>query len=199
MHDLRQSDMATVAAPDRLDVGELENRGFTVIRSGFPPALLEQLVALLDADVELQLSRHRRDAAAAAAAGTAAAGGESQLPPAPAVFSMRHPMRDLAAAELMAKVLASGRGLAVAEAALKSRRTQLRLLEQVLIRTEPSDGARLSALARPMPSLILVRLHNSQSPAPCLAAGAPGPTAWHLDYVFLREHFEASPVQCYCA
>jgi hypothetical protein len=106
--------------PIELNSAELEHRGFTVVRNAMPAALVAQLRAYLDDSAVLQQERLRAE-------------GETDLPH---LYQMRHGLcggqnlgRD---AKLMARVLATGPGLAIACAALKARDIrELRMLEQV--------------------------------------------------------------------
>lgn len=94
---------------------------------------------------------------------------DSLLPPispktekdAPRLHTLRHPIPGA----IMADIVANPRLIELAQESLYS--DDLRLLEQVLIRTDPVESE------------------------------TPGATGWHLDMTFLPEHYDARPRQTY--
>jgi ectoine hydroxylase-related dioxygenase (phytanoyl-CoA dioxygenase family) len=110
---------------------------------------------IMDPDTMTRLKRHM----------------DGLMPPVPAreatgverTHWLRHPIPG----EIMAEVLVNPRLLEVARAILHS--DDLRMLEQVLVRTDPRDAAR----------------------------GPVTPNGWHVDFTFLPEHYNARPRQTY--
>lgn len=79
------------------------------------------------------------------------------------LFEMRHPIEG----EIMADIVNNPRLIELATALLEAN--DLKLLEQVLIRTDPRDAT----------------------------LGPTGASGWHLDMTFMPEHFNARPRQTY--
>lgn len=139
----------------QVDLEELDQRGYTVARQLLPRSLTAALRQCTD---ELLAARQ-----AAAGDGAASAGPVSDF-------------RNLALyggeqVAVLADALAEHRSLSVAAQLSRcgddSAKQQLQLIEQVLIKTDPSS------------------------------AEQHGPTSWHLDWIFLREHYDATPRQTY--
>ena len=145
------------AAP-RVDLEELDRLGVTVVRQLLPPAL----TAALRAATDQLLQESEQEAASVSAEGSEAA------PP-----RTVHDLRDMrlysgSQRSVLAAAVAEPRSLGVAQLTHRCEEGELQLIEQVLIKTDPSTP---------------VQGH--------------GPTNWHLDWVFLREHADAVPRETY--
>jgi hypothetical protein len=143
--------------PAVLDQAELDARGWTVVRGLLDSATCATLTAHMDS---LIAARQLRTDGYLEGHNKQEGDSSEASPPRSALHGLRHPIPG----RVMADVLADERCLDVATQLMRCPLDQLRLNEQVLIRTDTSEDT-----------------------------GEGGGENWHVDWGFLHEQYEATP------